>query len=92
MTELHLEIRGRVQGVGFRWFVRETARQLELSGWVKNRRDGAVEIAAAGSSDAVSLLEREVRRGPPGAVVEHVEELPADQLGLLPYPFTVHRE
>lgn len=90
--ELHLAITGRVQGVGFRWFVRETARRLELSGWVVNRRDGAVELAASGPDAAVVSLEREVRRGPPGARVEHVEQLPISNLGSLPFPFTVHRE
>lgn len=87
---VHLEIRGRVQGVGFRWFARESARRLDLAGWVKNRADGAVEIAAEGPPDTVERFVREMSRGPAGAHVVAVEQLPADSLGRLEHPFTVH--
>src|SRR6266513_4335274 len=66
MDSIHLEIRGRVQGVGFRWYVVDTARELRLAGWVKNRSDGNVELAAAGESDALARFEAAVTAGPPG--------------------------
>ena len=47
-TRIHLRIRGKVQGVGFRWFVREQARRCDLAGWVRNNPDGSVELAARG--------------------------------------------
>ena len=83
MDTIHLEVRGRVQGVGFRWYVVDTARELRLSGWVKNRTDGNVELAAAGESDALARFEAAVSAGPPGARVEEVRRLggvPADSL------------
>ena len=91
MRSIHLEIRGRVQGVGFRWFVRETARALRLRGWVKNRPDGNVEVAAAGSDEDLQQLADALGRGPRGAVVESVEKLPAPDADSLPEPFTILR-
>lgn len=67
---------GRVQGVGYRaWCVRE-AQALGLSGWVRNRADGSVEVVAAGRRMSVSELMERCRRGPPGASVEHVTSDP----------------
>ena len=87
---LHVLVRGRVQGVGFRWHVRETARSLGLSGWVRNRPDGAVEIAAEGSEQSLQRLQGELQKGPPGAVVSSVEDLdPLDQLH--DHPFAIMR-
>lgn len=83
MESIHLEVRGRVQGVGFRWYVVDTARELRLSGWVKNRSDGNVELAAGGERDSLAKLEAAVRAGPPGARVEEVrrlENVPSDSL------------
>lgn len=91
MNSIHLEIRGRVQGVGFRWFVRETARRLGLSGWVSNRPDGNVELAAGGTEEALQKLRTAVGNGPPGAVVQSVKELPAPDGNSLPTPFTIVR-
>jgi acylphosphatase len=89
-VRLHLLVRGRVQGVGFRWYVRELARKLGLSGWVRNCPDGAVEIAAEGSEEPLQRLQRELRIGPPGAVVSSVEDLdPLDQLH--DHPFAIMR-
>ena len=76
MTDLHVAVRGRVQGVGFRWFVRERARRLGLAGWVRNQRDGSVEVAARGAADALRALESALRDGPEGAQVTAVDELP----------------
>ena len=66
-------VRGRVQGVGFRAFVEDEARQRRIAGWVRNRRDGSVEAAFAGSLDEVERITAAVRHGPPGARVEAVE-------------------
>jgi len=91
MASLHVEIRGRVQGVGFRWFVRETARKLGLSGWVSNRPDGNVELAAEGAEEALEKLRTAVENGPPGAMVQSVNELPPPDGNTLPTPFTIVR-
>ena len=91
MDSIHLEIRGRVQGVGFRWFVRETARALGLRGWVKNRPDGNVEVAAAGAEDGLRKLADAVARGPRGAVIGSVVTLPATDAESLPHPFDILR-
>lgn len=65
---------GHVQGVGFRYWTVRHARRLGISGWVRNRSDGrAVEVLAEASPDALDELERLLRRGPPGSVVERVE-------------------
>ena len=71
---LTARITGRVQGVGFRWWVRRHADGLGLTGWVMNDNDErAVELVAEGAVDALDELERLIRRGPPGALVEAVE-------------------
>ena len=90
MASLHVQIKGRVQGVGFRWFVRVSGRRLQLSGWVKNRPDGSVEVAAAGSEDRLAELRKLVKRGPDGAEVSEVldlEEISND----LDYPFAMKK-
>lgn len=91
MPTVHLAVSGTVQGVGFRWFVRERARRWGMPGWVRNQPDGTVELAASGSDEAVEALIAAVRTGPPGAMVEQVERLSPDGLGELPAPFTVIR-
>jgi len=71
---LTARITGRVQGVGFRWWVRRHADGLGLTGWVMNDNDErAVELVAEGAVDALDELERLIQQGPPGAVVEAVE-------------------
>ena len=64
-----LVIQGRVQGVGFRWWTIEAARRFGLAGWVRNRRDGSVEILAIGDEDAIGRLAQTCLKGPPGAQV-----------------------
>ena len=80
-----------MQGVGFRWFVRETARRVGLAGWVRNHDDGRVEIAAAGGESEIEVLMHAARTGPLGARVERVVQLPLGGLEELPMPFTVVR-
>jgi acylphosphatase len=65
---------GRVQGVGFRWWVRTAADRLGLTGWVMNgANERSVELVAEGPSSALDQLERLLEHGPPGAVVDRVE-------------------
>jgi acylphosphatase len=68
-----LVISGRVQGVGFRYFTRDAAMREGVTGWVRNRPDGCVEAYVEGEPDAVTRVERAIRRGPPGARVETVQ-------------------
>jgi acylphosphatase len=91
MESIHLEVRGRVQGVGFRWYVVDKARELHLAGWVKNRGDGNVELAAAGEPDALAKLEAAVTSGPPGARVEGVRRLGGIAIDSLESPFGIAR-
>ena len=69
----NLRIRDHVQGVGFRMYVVRKARQLGLSGWVRNRLDGSVEADVQGPAAAVEALIAAARRGPPGSVVNGVQ-------------------
>lgn len=89
MSELHVRVTGVVQGVGFRWFVREKARRLGLSGWVRNLADGSVEVAAAGDQGQIDLLVGELKKGPPGAVVDLVQPLSAAPDQPLAQPFGI---
>jgi acylphosphatase len=70
----HITVRGRVQGVGFRMFVEDTAAAHGVEGWVRNRRDGSVEAVFAGTAEAVRAVIDACRRGPRGAWVEAVDE------------------
>lgn len=88
---VRVQVTGVVQGVGFRWFVRERARRLGLAGWARNQEDGSVEIAASGPDDAIADFLREVRRGPSGARVEELRRLPTDGLPALQQPFSILR-
>ncbi len=64
---------GRVQGVGFRYALRDEARRLGVAGWVRNCTDGSVEALLQGNDDAVKDLIAWARRGPPGSQVESLE-------------------
>lgn len=73
-ASLHCLVFGRVQGVGFRFFVQDRARELGLVGWVRNRPDGrSVEVYAEGPRSALEQLRHALHSGPPGAWVERVE-------------------
>ena len=77
MIARHLTIRGRVQGVGFRYALADEARARALSGWVRNRRDGTVEALVVGPDPEVEALISWARRGPPSARVTDVSVEPA---------------
>ena len=77
MITLELHISGRVQGVGFRDALRDEARRLGVTGWVRNRRDGSVEALAQGDAAAVDALLAWARRGPPGSRVDDVRVRPS---------------
>ena len=66
-------VHGRVQGVGFRYFVLREAQKLGLSGWVRNLRSGSVEVAAEGPKRDLGALLKALRAGPPMSWVERVD-------------------
>ncbi len=84
---MRLRVRGCVQGVGFRWFVRVHGRRLQLAGWVANRSDGSVEVAASGEQARLDELRRILSQGPDGADVAALDEL--DPVEDLDFPFAV---
>jgi acylphosphatase len=70
---LRIFVEGRVQGVGYREFVRRAALRHGLSGWVRNRSNGAVETRVSGAVEALDALVEALRRGPPSATVTRLE-------------------
>jgi len=74
-------VTGRVQAVGFRYFVYEAALRENLSGWVRNRPDRSVEAQVEGEQEAVTRFERAIRQGPPHARVDQVETDVVDPTG-----------
>ncbi len=71
---LHFLIQGRVQGVGFRWFVHREASELALRGWVRNTEEGDVEVVASGTTEDLSELRASLKKGPRGSRVDRVIE------------------
>jgi acylphosphatase len=71
-------VRGRVQGVGFRWFVEREAHTLQITGWVRNNHDSTVEVFAQGTRDQLAGLHQRLREGPRAARVDEVEVTDAD--------------
>ena len=82
-------VSGRVQGVGFRWFVSRRAHRLGLRGWVTNLPDGRVEALAAGSRSAIEQFDAALRTGPGLARVETVEKLDVDPQAIDAKSFSV---
>ncbi len=76
---VHLVIRGRVQGVGFRAWTQHQAQLRGIEGWVRNRRDGAVEALLSGREDAVEAMLDACREGPRTGHVEDVAVSPCDE-------------
>jgi len=70
----HYLVRGRVQGVGFRWFVQRAAERLGIVGDVRNLPSGEVEVRAQADESILELFKRELRNGPPSAQVGEVIE------------------
>ncbi|MCG6949885.1 MAG: acylphosphatase [Acidobacteria bacterium] len=84
-------VRGRVQGVGFRYFVWREAEALGVAGWVRNMADGSVEVVAAGSGETLDLLMRRLQEGPRSSRVKSVAvaQVPTDQV---PGGFEIRRD
>lgn len=70
---MHVLVRGRVQGVGFRYFTRERARRYGLVGWVRNLSDGRVELVAEGVASDLEALVQDVQAGPRQGLVEQCQ-------------------
>ena len=81
---VHVTIRGKVQGVGFRALIERQAQERALDGWVRNREDGSVEAVFAGASAAVDAILETCRQGPRGAEVEGIDLREEDAAGLMP--------
>ncbi len=75
MKRFSIVLRGRVQGVGFRFFTYNCARRHNLSGWVRNTPDGGVEIEAQGDENNLEYFKTEIRKGPPLAKVIEIKEV-----------------
>ena len=73
-------VRGRVQGVGFRWFVEREAHILGISGWVRNNSDSSVEVLAMGTPEQIAGLKSRLREGPRAARVDDVQESDAEPI------------
>jgi len=81
VKRLHAVIRGRVQGVGFRYFLLARATQLGLQGWVRNNDDGTVELLAEGPRAALERLKQAAEEGPRQARVERVDATWSEAVG-----------
>jgi acylphosphatase len=73
LVRLHAVVEGRVQGVSFRYFVKERAQTLEVAGWVRNRWDDSVEVTAEGERQKLEKLLSALHKGPPAAMVTNVK-------------------
>ncbi|HOP85891.1 MAG TPA: acylphosphatase [Syntrophorhabdaceae bacterium] len=73
MKRVHIFVKGIVQGVFFRHFTSQQAKQLGIKGWVRNLPDGRVEMVCEGGEDSIEKIIAWSRRGPQGAVVEDIE-------------------
>ncbi|MBE0410578.1 MAG: acylphosphatase [Anaerolineales bacterium] len=73
LSRLHVSIQGRVQGVGFRAFVHRKAIEIGLTGWVRNRWDGSVEVLAEGERPSLDRLLLLLKRGPSSAMVSSMD-------------------
>lgn len=73
LKRLEATVHGLVQGVGYRWYARQMARRLNLSGYVRNRSDGAVEVLAEGQERTLREFLAYLKTGPSAAVVERVD-------------------
>ena len=76
---LHFLIQGRVQGVGFRWYVHREASELDLRGWVRNTEDGDVEVVVSGTAEDIAELRASLKKGPRGSRVDRIVEHHLDE-------------
>ncbi len=90
MAAARFLVHGRVQGVGFRWFVWKTAEHLGLGGLARNLPDGSVEVVAEGPRPALEQLAQALQRGPPLAQVERVERSDVPHDMVLPKHFDIN--
>ena len=81
MRRVHVVISGLVQGVGFRYYARQQAERLGITGWVRNRPDGSVEAELEGTSDAVAAMLDWVAEGPASARVRNLRTTDIQPLG-----------
>lgn len=81
MRSVRLTITGRVQGVGYRIWAERTAATLGVTGWVRNRSDGSVELQATGAETAIAALLEACRQGPRAAIVTEVAITASDNEG-----------
>ncbi|MFI5349535.1 MAG: acylphosphatase [Elusimicrobiota bacterium] len=81
LTRRQVFVRGRVQGVGYRWFVKELAESMRLAGWVRNSEDGSVELEVEGSTSSLDEFLRRLRTGNPSAKVSELVALPVAPRG-----------
>jgi acylphosphatase len=89
MTAASFRVEGRVQGVGFRWWAVGEAQRLGVTGWVRNRRDGSVEVLAIGDPQALAAMAKVLGEGPAGARVSQVTRYEArddGSTGFEPHP------
>ena|SRR5258706_13746214 len=84
MTAKRYIVRGRVQGVGFRWFVEREANALAMRGWVRNNEDSSVELVALGDNDQHAALRTKLEQGPRGSRVDAVQEHPLEEAEVKP--------
>jgi acylphosphatase len=89
MAAVRFVVHGRVQGVGFRWFVWREAERLALGGSARNLADGSVEVIAAGSDEALGELGRALARGPAAAHVTNVEKTEVPHEMVVPNDFHI---
>ena len=71
-----VSVKGKVQGVGFRYFAMQAGRRLGLTGWVRNLPDGRVEAEAQGDERSLKRFVTELEKGPPGAIVDSLKSQP----------------
>jgi acylphosphatase len=90
-VQKHLKIRGRVQGVGFRYFTTKKAGEYGVKGWVKNMPDGTVEVFMSGEKQSVERMKRLLHSGPVSAHVTSIDELPVEGQSEAFYDFSVRR-
>ncbi len=84
LVERRFVVVGAVQGVGYRWFVRDRARALGVDGWVRNMPDGSVVLEVAASAATLARFAAELEAGPPAAEVHEVRV--TDRAGADPLP------